>query len=127
MSDPLFCCDAVKPFYIEPLRQGYEEKTNIFMDWAGCPLVSFDEKKVWDAMQGPWPFAVEHIKYVRYDYKTPSRWFLARKDTKDFYEVEEDDIKRENDSEDIPDQAAFILFDCPVHEPDFRLNIYEMN
>ncbi|KAG5922996.1 hypothetical protein E4U61_004579 [Claviceps capensis] len=106
MSDPLFCCDAVKPFYIEPFRQGYEEKADIFTDWAKWPLQSFDEKKVWDAMQGPWPFAVEHTKHVRCDYRSPSRWFLARKDTKDFLEVDEDDIKRENNSEDIPDEAA---------------------
>ncbi|KAG6026998.1 hypothetical protein E4U19_002205 [Claviceps sp. Clav32 group G5] len=106
MSDPLLCCDAVKSFYIELFGQGYEEKVNIFLDWAECPLESFDEKKVWEAMQGPWPFAVELIKYVRYDDITPSRWFLARKDTKDFFEVDEDDIKRENDSDDLPDQAA---------------------
>ncbi|KAG6055631.1 hypothetical protein E4U17_002839 [Claviceps sp. LM77 group G4] len=108
MSDPLFyfCCDAVNPFYIKSFGQGYEEKVNMFMDWAECPLESFDEKNVWEAMQGPWPFAVELIKYVRYDI-TPSRWFLARKDTKDFFEVDEDDIRRENDdSDDVPDQAA---------------------
>ncbi|KAG6095768.1 hypothetical protein E4U30_002052 [Claviceps sp. LM220 group G6] len=108
MSDELFFCDAVKPFHIDPIGQGYEEKANIFMDWAECPLESFDEKKVWEAMQGPWPFAVEHIKYVRigHDYITHSRWFLARKDTKDFFEVEEDDIIRENDSDHLPEQAA---------------------
>lgn len=108
MSDELLCCDTVKPFYMDPIGQGYEEKANMFLDWAECPLENFDENKAWGSMQGPWPFAVEHVKYVRIEdeYITHSRWFLARKDTKDFFEVEEDDIIRENDSDGLPEQAA---------------------